>query len=518
MNQSDRTQNSAANIRMAMLYHGITLTLNLISKRAILSVMGAEYLGVQGLFSNIFNLLSFADLGLQAVMCVTMYQPLAENDEKQIQKLYQMFKKGFGILAAITAVIGLLCIFLLEHVVNSQVPIEEIIIYYLFYLSATVVNNCFRMQINMFIADQKKRVVNAVTTIFDGLSLVGGIVVLYTTHSYLIFSVVLLVRAVLYNLYLYFRVYKEYPYLKRENLKKQKASKQEWKRLLTDFYDVVVYKLTAALLNSTDNLFISRLIGTVYVGICSNYQLIILGVSEIVRELFDSIAASVGNFMTLEKDKGELKRIFSAIVTAANWGIGVTTVCLWVLLPDFVRICFGEEVILPEQGFILMLVNYFLTTSMFPVTMLRENAGIFREAKWASVIRALLNIVLSAILGMIWGLNGILGATGISILVTTFWYEPYLIYKKMIDGGGGYIWKKLESVLSVFIGCVLIRICLGRICADGLSWFLVKAVVCGMISVIYFSMFVLLHAKDRAYIMKILKKILPLERIKKWSL
>ena len=49
------------------------------------------------------------------------------------------------------------------------------------------------------------------------------------------------------------------------------------------------------------------------------------------------------------------------------------------------------------------------------------------------LVTSLLNIIFSIILGKIYGVSGIVIATGISRLLTTVWYEPRVLYKKVFN-------------------------------------------------------------------------------------
>ena len=60
--------------------------------------------------------------------------------------------------------------------------------------------------------------------------------------------------------------------------------------------------------------------------------------------------------------------------------------------------------------------------------------GLFSKGKYSPIVAAIINIVLSIVLGKYIGLMGIFLATSISRLLTTTWVDPYLIYKHKIDG------------------------------------------------------------------------------------
>ena len=60
----------------------------------------------------------------------------------------------------------------------------------------------------------------------------------------------------------------------------------------------------------------------------------------------------------------------------------------------------------------------------------REATGLDIKTKYIMLFAAIINLVLSIILGKVMGLNGILLASAIARLTTYFWYEPLLLFKE----------------------------------------------------------------------------------------
>lgn len=60
--------------------------------------LSADYLGVNGLFTNILTMLSLTELGIGSAIGYALYKPLAENDEEKVASLVS-FTKGRTILS-----------------------------------------------------------------------------------------------------------------------------------------------------------------------------------------------------------------------------------------------------------------------------------------------------------------------------------------------------------------------------------------------------------------------------------
>ena len=78
-----RVQNSIRNVFFSLLNLVLTFILNFVSRTIFIYILGTEFLGINGLFSEILMMLSLADLGLGSAMVYSFYKPLAEKDNKK---------------------------------------------------------------------------------------------------------------------------------------------------------------------------------------------------------------------------------------------------------------------------------------------------------------------------------------------------------------------------------------------------------------------------------------------------
>ena len=85
--KSSRTKNSIRNIIFSFGYQVLVLILGFVNRTVFINVLGVNYLGISGLFSDILSMLSLADLGFGVALTYSMYKPLAENDYKRLAGL-----------------------------------------------------------------------------------------------------------------------------------------------------------------------------------------------------------------------------------------------------------------------------------------------------------------------------------------------------------------------------------------------------------------------------------------------
>ncbi|MBS7360827.1 MAG: hypothetical protein KIG24_00640, partial [Oscillospiraceae bacterium] len=53
----------------------ITLVLSFVSRTIFIRLLGNEYLGINGLYSEVLSMLSFAELGFGSAMTFALYKP-----------------------------------------------------------------------------------------------------------------------------------------------------------------------------------------------------------------------------------------------------------------------------------------------------------------------------------------------------------------------------------------------------------------------------------------------------------
>ena len=74
-----RVKQSAKNMISGFLYQTVTLIVSFISRTVFINTLGTEYLGLNGIFTDVLSLLSMADLDLERLWLIASYKPLAET-------------------------------------------------------------------------------------------------------------------------------------------------------------------------------------------------------------------------------------------------------------------------------------------------------------------------------------------------------------------------------------------------------------------------------------------------------
>lgn len=500
MNKDSRESNSIRNFTVGVIYQVVFLMLNLFSKTFFIKTLGTTYLGINGLFTNIFLVLSFAEHGIGPVMMYTLYGPLSEKNKNTVSMIYSYFQKFYKRMAVVIGLAGLLMLPLLPFLINTKEQVSHVQLAFLLFLAGIVFSNLFAYKTHLVISDQKQYVVGMYQFIFDVLALILQILILIYTQNYLLYLVIFLIKNMIYADMISRLVKKLYPFIT-----KQPESADfliEKQKIVLRIQNIIAYRLSRVLLTGTDNVLISVLVGTIWVGYYSNYDLIVVGVLMLVSTFYSAISASVGNFLAKETLE-EQNRLYDIIQTIGFWIVAFTTTCLIILFQDFITIWLGETLLMKKPIVYIIVINYYLVSNRNIVKVFRNAAGIFERIKYMMMFAAAMNIVLSIVLGIYFGVVGILIATTLTTLSTFYWYEAKIILVEKLGRSFSVFIKNQVIVLILTLSSMAVTaISVMLIEVTGIMTFILKMMVCVVISNVFL---VIMLRKTEAY--KVLKTI-----------
>ncbi|MEN6414608.1 MAG: hypothetical protein ABFC84_17860 [Veillonellales bacterium] len=484
MNAGTRTINSVRNIIVSLSYQLILLFLSFMSRTIFIKTLGAEYLGINGLYSNILSVLSLADLGIGSAIIYCIYKPLAENDIAKISALMNFYKRIYRYIAIAVGVIGIALVPFLDILVKTDTPIQNLELYYVLFLSNTIMSYLFIYKSAIIIADQKLYLIKIYSFAFEIIRFIFQIVILVTTHNYMLYLIVQLLCTFLNNLFIAYKSNKLYPYIKNAA---RRLNKAERGNIIENIKSMFLYRIGGVILNSTDNIFISSMIGTVWVGIYSNYFLIVGAVQGFTEIVYSSISASVGN-LNVSEDMKIKEKLFRVIDFSTFWLYGFCSICFFVLLDDFITLWLGKEFCLGLPIVVAILLNFYIPGMLRSTALFRDTTGLFKQTKYVFLITAVINLGLSFFLGLHFGLAGILYATAISRMLTNVWFEPMMLYKKYFQKSSQkYFSKQVLYFALLCIICGLISFIASFFNDGSVAAFIKKMILCLLIPNVIFA-------------------------------
>ena len=123
-----------------MVTQFLSIILSFVGRTVFIKMLSEDYLGVNGLFSNILSTLSFVELGFGTALLYMMYKPVADDDKERIKTLLKYYKKVYTIIGITMLVLGLLVIPFMDIIIKNPPHIKENLnfIYILFLISTCI--------------------------------------------------------------------------------------------------------------------------------------------------------------------------------------------------------------------------------------------------------------------------------------------------------------------------------------------------------------------------------------------
>ncbi|MGG5738343.1 MULTISPECIES: lipopolysaccharide biosynthesis protein [Bacillus cereus group] len=483
-----RIQNSLKNILFGLSGQLLSIGMGFVVRTVFIYTLGVEYLGVDGLFTSILIMFSLANLGFDTAIIYSLYKPLAENDIYKIQALMNLYQKAYRLIGLIVLLLGLSLLPFLPYITNAHTTIENINMIYLLFLVSSVSSYYFVYKQSIIIADQRNHVISKIHSIFTIISHSLQIFLLVAISNYILVLIVQLVLRIIENIYIANTANKLYPYLQGKN--NAKLSKEDRKLFFENLYALLLYKISGVVINGTDNIVISKFIGIIWVGVYSNYLLILNTLNTLLGYFFYSVTASVGNLNA--KEDAEKKYFIFRVMNFANfWIYGFCTVCLWNLMNPFITLWLGKDYVFNKYIIFAIILNFFTAGMQNAATTFRETTGLFKKGKYRPIIAAVINIVVSIILAKHIGIAGVFLGTIISRLCTYFWYDPYIIFNLVFKKSVKLYFARYGLFVVLVLVAVIITDILGNIFNNSIvSNMVIRSILCLVIpNTIFFMVF-----------------------------
>ncbi|WP_202621069.1 lipopolysaccharide biosynthesis protein [Pseudoflavonifractor sp. 524-17] len=460
--ERSRAEYSAINATVAMVTQGISVVVAYAGRVVFTHTLSQSYAGINGLFTDILGILALSELGIASAMNYALYRPAAQNDIPKIQAVMKLYKRLYLGVAAFVAVIGLGMLPFLHHLAGDLSAIEHLKLIYLLYLGNSVVSYLLTYKWSVITAYQREYIVSLWSTTFFVIRVCIQMAVLLITKNYIAYLLVIIIGTILCNVYICRQAERMYPYLREKN--DNELPREEKQEISRNIRALALHRLGAVVINNTDNLLLSRLTGIVNVAIYSNYYLIISSVRQVLDRIFQGIAASVGNLGTTE-DRDELEPVFYTAFFTGQWIYSLAAICLYELLCPFIALSFGTHYLFGRSTVLLLCVLLFLQGMRKTVTTFWYALGMFWLDRYKALAEAVLNLVISILLGVRYGVNGIFMGTVLSMLLVPVWMEPYLFFRHCLKKPLGPFIRKYAVYLAVIT----------------LTWWLVDT-VCGLVT------------------------------------
>lgn len=452
-----RTKNSVRNMSVSALGQIVQVIVQFVCRTFFVEMLGSEYLGVNGLFSNILSMLSLSELGFGAALTYSMYEPLHKKDMDTIQRLLNLYRKIYKYIILIMITLGMLLLPVLPVFIKDYAQYEslqDLHLIYLMFLTNTAASYVFVHKRSLIDASQNSYVYVTIQKMMIVLQNVLQIVLLWYTHDFFAYLAVQIAITLLSNIIISRQADRMFPVVVKAG-KDKLPSVDLKKSIYKNTLAMSMHKLGAVLVDGTDNLILSKMVSLESVAVYSNYCLLIGNLNAFVGVIFRAVTASVGD-LGATKNKDKQSGVFYNFYFISFWFFGFTAVGMTIALNHFVYLWVGEKYVFSIPIVLVLVLNYYLRGMRIVINIFRDALGVFWYDRYKPIFEALINLIASVVLVKYFGIIGVFIGTAVSTLMVNFWVEPYVLFKYVLKGDLSAFIKKwivyfVETMFAVGI-------------------------------------------------------------------
>ncbi len=448
-----RTKKSIRNVSVMFVTQFITLALAFASRTIFIKTLGAEYLGLNGLFFNILNTLSLAEMGIGTAIAYALYKPIAQNDTEQIKSILTFYRRCYFFIGIFIIAAGCLMLPFLPYLIKGEVTIP-VNIYHIFlcFLANSAIGYFFAHKRTIIDETQNRHLTTSIDFTINTIIAIAQIIILWQLKDYMLFLFARILGTIAISIIIFMLANKKFTYIKEKAVD---LSSSERKKIWSNVFILFFHKLGGVVILGTDFLIISAFVGIEAVGIYSNYTLIVGTVTTFGNLFIIGADASIGNAIATLTKK-EVYIVFRKMAFLIFCIGGLSTVCLVNLLNPFIELWVGKDYLLSNSIVYVIVANFFLMQNRWLVVTFKNDAGVFRPDMYKPIIEIVFNLSLSILLVHKFGVLGVLIGTLANTFFINIWVEMFIAHKHIFSTSiAGYLKMYMVQILALLVSCAL---------------------------------------------------------------
>ena len=160
-----------------------------------------------------------------------------------------------------------------------------------------------------------------------------------------------------------------------------------------------------------------------------------------------SVGASVGNLVA-EGNKPHMMKVFWEYTTIQHTIAATLSFSLYLLVEPFVSHWLGSEYIMDHSILVLLVVYIYITNSRNSVDSFNYAHGLYADV-WAAWAELIINVSVTIVCGLQWGIVGILLGKIASLVPIVVIWKPYYLFSTGFKESVWVYWKGVARNYAV---------------------------------------------------------------------
>ena len=423
---SERLHKSILNAEVNLVFYFLALIISFFSRKIFLDNLGADFIGLTGTLSNILGYLNLAELGVGSCISIFLYKPIQAEDKSSINEIISVFGYLYRQIGLIILTLGIIVSIFFPLIFRNE-EIGYSIIYFAFYsfLGSSLIGYFINYKQVLLSADQKNYIVSGYFQTASIIKSIIQIILAYYYCNYYIWVVIEFIFGILCCIILNWKIRKEYPWLESNKNKGNRLLKK-YPNILKNTRQIFIHSIKDFLLNKSDELFVYIFVSLQMVAYYGNYIIITTKITQLFTRAQDGIGASVGNLVA-ENNKRSILQVFWEIMSAKYMTAGFLCFSIYYFTEPFITIWLGKEYILSHNILILLVIYIYISNTRGAIDMYNHAYGLYADT-WSAWAELIINISTTIVLGIKYGIIGILLGKIISTGIIVVFWKPYYLF------------------------------------------------------------------------------------------
>ncbi len=420
MRSMSRGKKLQLNIITTIIYQLVNIVSGFILPNFFLRYYGSEVNGLISSITQFLAVISLCECGVGAVVQAALYKPIAENDEKEISRVYKSSTRFFNRIAVLLIAYMIVLIAIFPLIVNKRFsPV---------YIGVLIFAVTISMLSQYYFAITYKLILNAAQLSYIQMFVSICTIVLNVIASVILMRIgsniqtVKLVSSVLFLIQPFIYKYAVNRYFNIDSKIKIDGEpiKQKWNGLAQHIATVI--------LENTDVLVLTLFSSLSNVSIYAVYHLVTNGIKLMFTSVANSMKSLLGD-MYARKESQLLNTTFSKFEWIMHEAVTLIYSMAAMLIVPFVQVYTKNindaDYILPVFG-MLMCFAMAVYTVRLPYSQMVLAAGHFKQTQTSAIIETVLNLAISITVVSKFGLIGVAIGTIAAMLYRTLYFVWYL--------------------------------------------------------------------------------------------
>lgn len=474
-----RLKNSIRNVFGALINKATAIIFPFIIRTIILYYLGTEYAGLSSLFTSVLQILSLSELGIGSAIVFSMYKPIAEGNNAEINALLKLYRKFYCIIGMVILLVGITLIPLIPRLINGTYP-HDVNLYalYLIYLSNTVISYfLFAYKASILNAFQRSDIESNLKTLINTGMYILQIITLIIFKNYYIYIIWLPIATIFINVIRSFIVNKQYPKIHCAGEVSQEVKQDIFKRVGA----LIGHQLSGTINCSLDNIVVSAFLGLKVVAQYGNYYYVVSALSGVMQVTFNALTASIGNSLIKESKEKNLSDFYD-LQYINNWIVGWMCITMLCIYQDFMKLWAGDNLLLTFD-IVILFVIYFYSWQIRRTVLTYKNAcGMWWADKVKPYASVVTNLILNFSLVQVCGIYGVMLSTIVCYVFIEAPWETHALFKEYFKQGTEKYWKSQLMYILLIIALMIVTFGTCEcIKINGILSVLVKGVICAIL-------------------------------------